>query len=126
VQPLEATPAAGVQCRLAPVTHPTQPESFSKNDKVKLAQATKKLLSNWNVALQSLSPAIKHPDVSVTLKLYYDAWIDGDRLSFPENDFPAGLPAWMHEQDGWAKRTGKDNLAKRRNITINVPKEIIS
>ena len=39
----------------------------------------------------------------------------------PEIDFPAGLPAWMREQDGWAKRVGKDDLAKRRNITITVP-----
>jgi len=40
-------------------------------------------------------------------------------------DFPAGLPSWMHEQDGWAKRTGTNELAKRRNITINVPKGVI-
>ncbi|MEO8427413.1 MAG: uracil-DNA glycosylase family protein [Verrucomicrobiota bacterium] len=110
----------------APVTHPTQPESSSKNDKTKLAQATKKMLANWNVALQALSPAIKHPDVSVALKLYGDAWTDGDRLPISENDFPAGLPAWMHEQDGWARRVGIDDLAKRRNITITVTKGIIS
>ena len=47
------------------------------------------------------------------------------RLPVPEADFPAGLPAWMHEQDGWAKRAGADMLAKRRNITITVPKGII-
>jgi hypothetical protein len=43
----------------------------------------------------------------------------------PEIDFPAGLPAWMRELDGWAKRDGKDDLAKRRNITITVPKEVL-
>jgi len=32
----------------------------------------------------------------------------------------------MHEQDGWAKRSGADDLAKRRNITITVPKGIVS
>jgi hypothetical protein len=42
-----------------------------------------------------------------------------------DEDYPAGLPAWMHD-DGWAKRTGADDLAKRRNITINVPKGIVS
>lgn len=26
----------------------------------------------------------------------------------------------MHEQDGWAKRAGADDLAKRRNITFRV------
>ena len=47
-------------------------------------------------------------------------------LPIPELDFPAGLPAWMHEQDGWAKRAGADDLAKRRNITITVPKGIVA
>jgi 5-methylthioadenosine/S-adenosylhomocysteine deaminase len=28
----------------------------------------------------------------------------------------------MHQQDGWAKRAGGNDLAKRRNITITVPK----
>jgi uracil-DNA glycosylase len=108
------------------ITHPTQPESSSKNDKVKLALATKAMLANWNVALQVLAPDIAHPDFATPLKLYGDTWADGDRLPVPEADFPAGLPAWMHEQDGWAKRAGKDDLAKRRNITINVPKGIIA
>ena len=123
----KATPAGQASnVAFAPVTHPTQPESSSKNNKIKLALATKKLLANWTVALQALSPAITHPDAPVALKLYGDTWIDGDRLSVSENDFPAGLPSWMHEQDGWANRTGKDDLAKRRNITMNVPKGIIS
>jgi uracil-DNA glycosylase len=109
----------------APVTHPTQPESFSKGDRTKLAQATKRLLSNWNVGLQTLAPAIGHPDSPTPLMLYGDAWADGDRLPVPEFDFPAGLPAWMHEQDGWARRAGAEVLAKRRNITITVPRGIV-
>jgi uracil-DNA glycosylase len=109
----------------APITHPTQPESSSKNDKAKKALATKKMLANWNVALQALSPAITHPDAPVPLKLYGETWSDGDRLPVPEDDFPAGLPAWMHEQDGWAQRKGADEPAQRRNITITVPKGII-
>jgi hypothetical protein len=58
--------------------------------------------------------------------LYGSAWADGDRLPMPEVDFPAGLPAWMREQDGWAKRAGADALKKRRNITINVPKSVVA
>ena len=46
-------------------------------------------------------------------------------MAIPESDFPAGLPAWMHEQDGWATRKGADDPAKRRNITITVPKGIV-
>jgi uracil-DNA glycosylase len=32
----------------------------------------------------------------------------------------------MHEQDGWARRSGSDVSAKRRNLTITVPKGILS
>lgn len=122
-----ATPAAQfVSVAYAAVTHPTQPESSSKGDKTKLATATKKLLQNWNVALQALSPHVQHADVPTSLVLYGESWGDGDRVAIPESDFPAGLPAWMHEQDGWAKRTGVDTLAKRQNITITVPKGVVA
>ena len=110
----------------AAITHPTQPESSSKNDKTKLAAATKKLLQNWNVGLETLAPAITHPDVSVPLTLYGDTWADGDRLPIPEFDLPAGLPPWMHQQDGWAVRKGADPLKKRRDITVTVPKGIVA
>ena len=46
----KATPAGQASnVAFAPITHPTQPESSSKNDKTKIAQATKKMLANWNV-----------------------------------------------------------------------------
>ena len=109
----------------AAITHPTQPESSSKNDKVKLAAATAKLLQNWNAGLELLSPAVTHPDEARPLVLYGAAWAEGERLPMLEMDFPAGLPSWMHEQDGWARRAGADDLAKRRNITITVPKGTI-
>jgi hypothetical protein len=123
----KATPAGQASnVAMAAITHPTQPESSSKNDKTKLPLATKTMLANWNVALQTLAPAIQHPDVATPLTLFGNAWVDGDRLPIPEADFPAGLPAWMHQNDGWATRTGKDDLSKRRNITVNVPKGIVS
>jgi len=120
------TPAAqGVDVAYAAVTHPTQPEGSSKGDRVKLAAATKKMLENWNAALQALSPGLQHPDTQAPLVLYGDSWSEGDRTAIPEFDFPAGLPAWMHEQDGWARRLGPDDLAKRRNITLTVPKGVV-
>jgi hypothetical protein len=57
---------------------------------------------------------------------YGETWVEGDRVAIPEFDFPAGLPSWMHEQDGWATRKGSDEIAKRRNITINVPKGVVA
>jgi len=115
-----------VDVTYAHITHPTQPESFSKKDKTKLAAATKALMQNWNTGLQTLSPAIKHPDGATPLVLYGTTWGTSERPPIPEGDMPAGLPGWMHEQDGWAKRTGKDALAKRRDITLTVPKGIVS
>jgi hypothetical protein len=84
------------------------------------------MLANWNVGLTTLSPAIAHPDAARPLVLYGEAWADGDRTPVPEKDLPAGLPRWMHENDGWAKRTGKTDLDKRRNITIMVPKGVVA
>lgn len=110
----------------APITHPTQPESSSKGDKTKLAAATSKMLQNWNEGLQVLAPTILHPDAPKPLVLYGDAWADGDRQPIPEADLPAGLPPWMYENDGWARRAGTDALKKRRNITLTVPKGIVS
>jgi uracil-DNA glycosylase len=115
----------GFSVAYAPVTHPTEPESSSKNDKKKLAEATKKLLENWNSGLKALSPSVKHTDVATALIPYGDTWGVNDRPPIPEGDFPAGLPSWMHEQDGWAARLGADATAKRRNITITVPTGIV-
>jgi hypothetical protein len=123
----KATPAGQASAvGYAAVTHPTQPESSSKGDKAKLVAATQKLLQNWNAGLELLSPALVHPDTPGPLVPYGPTWAEGDRLPVPPIDFPAGLPAWMREQDGWARRAGKDELAKRRNITITVPRGVIA
>jgi hypothetical protein len=115
-----------VRVTYVPITHPTQPESSSKGDKDKLRAATKAMLSKWNDALQTLHAAIKHPDSVKALKLYGDFWQPGDKVMIPEIDFPPGIPSWMREQDNWARRTGTDVNAKRRNITLTVPKGIVA
>ena len=111
----------------APISHPTRPESASKGDKAKLVAETRKLLQNWNGALTTLAPKIKHPDVPIphSLSPYGTTWADTDRVPIPKEDFPAGLPSWMQENDGWADRKGKTQLAKRRNITITVPSGVV-
>ena len=108
------------------ITHPTQPESSSNNDKIKLAAATKKMLQNWNAALASLRESVLHPDAVVPLVPYGETWGANDRPRIPDIDFPAGLPLWMREKDGWARRSGADALAKRRNITITVSAGVVS
>jgi hypothetical protein len=61
------------------------------------------MLQNWNFGLQILSPAVLDPDQARPLALYGSAWAEGDRLPVPEADFPAGLPLWIHENDGSAR-----------------------
>ena len=110
----------------AAITHPTQPESFSGGDKNKLREATKKMLQNWNKGLQTIASAIKHPDNSEPLVLYGDSFVDDDKSEIPEIDIPPGLPLWMRENDGWARRVGKTPLQKRANITLTVPNDFIN
>ena len=76
----------------AALTHPTQPESSSNGDKNKLTDATKKLLENWNTGLQTLSPAVQHPDLATPLVLYGETWEANDRPAIPEVRHAAGLP----------------------------------
>jgi hypothetical protein len=123
----KATPAgAAADVAFAKITHPTQPESSAGGNRAKLAAATKKMLGNWNTGLQALAQAIRHPDEARPLVPYAETWAEGDRLPMPSFDLPAGLPSWMGEQDGWARRVGADALAKRRNITVTVPKGVLS
>jgi uracil-DNA glycosylase len=121
-----ATPdGQSVTVTYVPIPHPTQPESSSNGDKEKLRTATKAMLKKWNAALQTLHSAIKHPDRVQPLTLYDESWQPGDKVPVPEIDFPPGLPSWMRDQDNWARRMGADVNAKRRNITLTVPKGIV-
>jgi hypothetical protein len=106
------------------VTHPTQPESSSKDDPAKLAAATKALLANWNSALAALSP-LAHPDVKRDLVPYGETWQDGDLAEIPEADTPPGVPSWMRSPNAWASREGATAAAKRRNITITIPEGVV-
>jgi len=87
------------------IWHPTRPEGSSRGKgAAALAQAIKDMLANWNLGLQTIRPSIKHPDVAAPLVLYGTAFANGDRVSIPERDFPAGTPQWMIDNDGWARR----------------------
>lgn len=103
------------------VTHPTQPESSSGGDPAKHKQATQALLANWNAALQALRPQIHHPDHAAPLVPYGTDFLPADMPPIPAIDLPAGVPAWMGNEDHWAQRAGATAAAKRANITITVP-----
>jgi hypothetical protein len=107
------------------VTHPTQPESSSGGDPVKLKAAIAAMLANWNAALGQLHPHIAHPDHAGPLVPYGSDFAPGDRIEIPEFDVPAGVPEWMRSPHAWASRAGTTAAAKRRNITITIPSGVV-
>jgi uracil-DNA glycosylase len=119
---LHAVPAG---LAVASLTHPTAPESAG-GTKAEQREATRELLRQWSAALQVLHPAISGKDEPATpLVPYGDAFADADKAAIPAADLPAGVPGWMYEDDGWARRVGATLLDKRRNITITVPEGVI-
>jgi hypothetical protein len=121
-QTWRATPTgAAFQGVYTPVTHPTQPESSSKGDRTKLNIATAKMLTGWNAALGVLHPVIT-PDVDTPLVPYGDAFLPTELPDVPQEDLPAGSPAWMCGNSDWARRTGVDDQTKRVTITVTIHK----
>jgi hypothetical protein len=121
----KATPAGAASTVLAQhLTHPTQPESAGKT-KAEKEQLTKTMLQGWNAALVALRPAITHSDQPIPAGLYGTAFAVADKPDIPSFDLPAGIPAWMYDDDGWAKRVGDTPQKKRACIAITVPSGII-
>jgi uracil-DNA glycosylase len=107
------------------LTHPTFPESAGGTKPEKAANTTK-MLRQWNGALERLHPAISGKDVpTTTLIVYGDSFVDADKVDIPSIDLPAGIPRWMYDDDGWARRAGSNVPEKRRNITLTVPDGVI-
>jgi uracil-DNA glycosylase len=98
------------------ITHPTQPEASGKPRGPAIAA----MLRNWNQALEQLHP-LQNRDKQRPLRLYGDAFADGDQPAIPDYDLPAGVPAWMRTDDGWADRPGT-GITKRRTIVVTVPR----
>ena len=112
----------GVQVKYQPIIHPTQPEAAG-GDAAKHAAAIKRLLDNWNSALQALHP-LQHPDKSRPLKLYGDAFKPDEKVPIPVEDVPPWAPDWMRLNDGWADRPGTGR-AKRASILVKVPSQFL-
>ncbi len=121
----KATPAgAASTVAVQHLTHPTQPESAGKT-KAEREQLTAKMLQEWNAALPALRAAVQHPDGPVPSGLYGSAFTAADKADIPSFDLPAGTPAWMYADDGWARRVGDTPQKKRASIAITVPSGII-
>jgi uracil-DNA glycosylase len=113
-------PAAAARLHQAALRHPTYPESSARSGGKTLAEATAELLANWSERLPALRGHVE-PDQATPLLGYGTTWHDGDLAAIPEQDLPAGCPAWMRSLDAWAVRTGDTSQNKRATITVAVP-----
>jgi hypothetical protein len=125
----ETTTAASVDIPFEHLTHPTMPEAASKGDPTKKAEATRKMLAEWNQALTRLDATLGSRDVQRDLVLYGDSLLPDDRAAIPEADMPAGTPPWMRSVKQWAERravgeglTNEQEVeAKRATVVVTVP-----
>jgi hypothetical protein len=108
----------------AALLHPTYPESASATGQISLADATKKLLDNWNQNMPALIAAITHPDEPASGTPYGDTFKPTDLAQIPEADLPPGLPDWMRSNEVWAHRTGATPDDKRATLTAAVPTDL--
>lgn len=110
------------------MTHPTQPESASKGNAQKLAIELGELLENWNKALKTLKPAVKHPDKDGSFAPYGTTGFAADELvAVPSRDLPAGTPEWMCSLESWAWREADqaNGVEKRRRMIVVVPEGVV-
>jgi uracil-DNA glycosylase len=102
------------------VLHPTYPDSAAARG-TPFAQAMRRMLADWNEALDALAPAIGHPDVVRPPSRYGSTLEPADLGVIPELDLPPGLPAWMRSDRAWADRVGVDAGEKRATIMVRIP-----
>lgn len=120
----ETPTGAAFDGTFAACIHPTFPESSSHGDADQLAEATERLLENWNEALEALATAITEPDEEKPLELYGIDFEPDDYVDIPEVDLPAGFPDWMRGRAGWVDRVGDTTEEKRATMQIRVPKNV--
>lgn len=108
----------GAPWTYAAMTHPTYPESASGPK----AAAWQKLTESWNAALEVHKAGGLTPDVPRLLVPYGTKITEADLAPIPEEDLPAGLPAWMRSLDAWARRDGATPEEKRATIVVRIPR----
>jgi hypothetical protein len=100
------------------ITHPTQPEAAGGGSAAHAA-SIRRLLENWNGALQRLHP-LQHPDKPRPLMLYGTTFKASEKKPIPEDDVPAWAPERMRLDDDWADRPGRGR-SKGASILVRVP-----
>lgn len=106
------------------VPHPTYPDSASGGDDAKERALTAEMLDAWNGGLKALRAALKTPDSVRGLRAYGRSFTAAELPEIPAFDLPAGCPAWMRGEDGWAVRAGATTGEKRRTLVVAIPPSV--
>lgn len=106
------------------VPHPTYPDSAAGDDDAKERALTAEMLGKWNDGLRALRSALGHPDSLRALRPYGKRFTPRELPPIPAFDLPAGCPAWMQGEDGWAVRSGATAGEKRRTLVVAVPSSV--
>lgn len=114
-------PTTAAALHLAAIRHPTYAEGVARASGRPLAETTADQLDDWNEHLADLAAHVT-PEAPTDLTPYAARWGPGDLVGIPEEDLPAGSPAWWRGVDAWSVRTGSDHQEKRATIQVVVPK----
>jgi hypothetical protein len=113
-------PAAAAALHVADVRHPTYAEGVARATGRPIADTTADQLTNWNDHLADLAAHVT-PEAPTDLTPYAATWSSADLVGIPEDDLPAGSPAWWRGVDAWSVRGGADKQEKRATIQVVVP-----
>jgi uracil-DNA glycosylase len=107
------------------VPHPTSPEGAG-GTRAQVKTAIKAMLAAWNTAIVALRAVVtRDPDGSADFAPFGSAFLKAELPLVPAFDLPAGTPAWMQGESGWATRSGTTAALKRRTIVVRVPNGVI-
>jgi hypothetical protein len=120
---LDSSAGQGVTLGTERLPHPTKPEAASKGNEEKRAAEMKKMLAEWNDALERLDGTLGARPQSQPLDTYGEDLLPEDRAPIPARDMPAGAPPWMRSLTTWAARKGDTAEAKRATVVVTVPKD---
>jgi uracil-DNA glycosylase len=127
----ESVDGGAAQLHFEHLTHPTMPEASSGGDPDRRARAMRRMLEQWNEALERLAQQLTQRDADRPLEPYGEDLLPEDRVPIPADDLPPGAPPWWSSLEQWAERKGVGRFddrpaeieAKRATIVVTVPRD---
>jgi uracil-DNA glycosylase len=116
----EANPERTKSLAFERLMHPAVPES--RSDPKEQREMMRRMLGQWNGALQRLDSALDLPGTTRPLEAYGFELGPQDRAPIPTDDMEIGSPAWMGSSTQWVTRDLRGG-AKRGAMRIDIPSE---